>query len=289
MIRHIVEQFLLHLPLLFGAAISFSLLKVPDLSIETAYVSGAFFGSYAVLACKDFSWPLQIVVGVGASLLIGCFVGIISSFFTKFLRVSHLLSTIMTTGFFYTVNQALFGPYFSLHSARLLLTSNNFGIYSELPFLFVSGVVLLIIVGCLFRSNLGYLWAVYGINREFLCTYGVSEKTIFFLGICVANMLAGYAGYLQAQSNGFVEITIAFGKSLVCLTSLIIGKIVVTSLHPISLLRPLVGGLGYFFLQAFLIRVGCNTIYFSAMQAIIIAVMLGLNRRMSSSNDDLGV
>jgi putative ABC transport system permease protein len=287
-IGHILEQFLLHVPLLFGAVISFSLLKVPDLSIETAYVSGAFFGGQAALLCKDYAWPFQYA-GIFASLFIGFFVGLVSSFLTKFLRISHLLSTIMTTGFFYTVNQLFFGSYLSLNQVRSLLYSSHFAWYPELFFLLLSGVLLFLFIWFLLRSNIGYLWVVYGINRDFLDEYRISQKLVFILGVGVANMLAGYAGYLQAQSNGFVEISMGFGKALVCLTSLIIGKILIMSVHPISLLRPIIGGIGYFILQASLIYFGWNTTYFSAMQAIVIALMLALNQHVTVSDDDLGV
>ena len=44
----IIEQICLYLPLVFGAYISMSLLKLPDLSIETAYVFGAILGSQTI-------------------------------------------------------------------------------------------------------------------------------------------------------------------------------------------------------------------------------------------------
>lgn len=288
MIGHILEQFLLHIPLLFGALISFSLLKVPDLSIETAYVSGAFFGGKIALLCKNFVSPFQYL-GILASLLVGFCVGIVSSFLTKFLRISHLLSTIMTTGFFYSVNQLCFGSYLSLNEVRLLFHSNHFMLYPELFFLLFSSFLLFLIMFFLLHANIGYLWVVYGINRDFFDKYQISQKSVFVLGIAIANMFAGYAGYLQAQSNGFVEISMGFGKALVCLTSLIIGKIFVMSTHPISLFRPIIGGAGYFGLQVLLIYFGFNTIYFSAMQTLIIALMLALNKHMTLSDEDLGV
>ena len=41
----ILEQVLLHFPLILGAYISISLLKVPDLSLESAYVCDAIMGA----------------------------------------------------------------------------------------------------------------------------------------------------------------------------------------------------------------------------------------------------
>ncbi len=288
MIGHILEQFLLHIPLLCGASISFSLLKVPDLSIEIAYVSGAFFGGKVALLCKDFVVPFQYL-GIFASLFVGFCVGIVSSCLSKFLHISHLLATIMTTGFFYSINQIFFGSYLSLNQVRLLFYSNYFPLYPELFFLLLSGLLLLLLIFFLLRTNIAYLWVVYGINRDFFNEYRISQKYVFVLGIVTANMFAGYAGYLQAQSNGFAEISMGLGKSLVCLTSLIIGKVFVMSTHPISLFRPIIGGIGYFTLQVVLIYFGLNTIYFSAIQAGIIALMLALNKHLTVSDEDLGV
>ena len=44
----IIEQVFLYVPLVCGAYISIALMKVPDLSIEAAYVFGAIVGSKVI-------------------------------------------------------------------------------------------------------------------------------------------------------------------------------------------------------------------------------------------------
>ncbi len=53
----VLEQSLLHIPLVIGAYVSLSLLKVPDLSIESAYVVGAIVGAYALI-------PMPLSIGL---------------------------------------------------------------------------------------------------------------------------------------------------------------------------------------------------------------------------------
>ena len=76
----IAEQVFLYFPLVLGAYISISLMKLPDLSIESAYVFGAILAT-KVLPFHEVvpSWVLFVIV-LGASLLGGLAVGSVSSF-----------------------------------------------------------------------------------------------------------------------------------------------------------------------------------------------------------------
>lgn len=65
----ILEQALLHVPLILGAYISLSLLKVPDLSLESAFVFGALCGAFAVSLTVGMPWILLLKVVLIASML----------------------------------------------------------------------------------------------------------------------------------------------------------------------------------------------------------------------------
>src|ERR1700722_18242534 len=110
----ITEQFLLHVPLLCGSYISLSLMKVPDLSLESAFVSGAIAGALVLPLCGLLTPFMQLIVVVGASLAGGAVVGATSSSITQFGRLPHLLASIITFGIFYGVNQLGAGSYISL-------------------------------------------------------------------------------------------------------------------------------------------------------------------------------
>jgi putative tryptophan/tyrosine transport system permease protein len=287
----VCEQLFLHIPLLLGSYISFSLMKVPDLSIESAYVCGAFCGAQAAIFLSPHHVMIQAIGALVASILAGGCVGLVSSGLTRTLKISHLLSTIMTAGFFYGINQLIGGSYLSLSSARNPFLTDFISKYPELPLLLLVAFATVLFAFFLLRTELGYSFAVYGANANFFKHYGISETYIFMVGIVIANMLGGLSGYLCAQTSGFVEINMASSKSLFCLTALIFGKVLIRSSAPLVLSRPIVGGSFYFLLQQTLLRIGCNLRYFTSIQACTVLIILCITQRSAprANNDLLGV
>lgn len=282
----IIEHILLHLPLMVGAYISISLLKVPDLSIESAYVTGAFCGAKMVPLVQTFPFPVQLVLILGASLCGGGIVGTVSSLCTKKLGFSHLLSTIITFGIFYGLNQFFAGTYFSLSGYTNVLMVPLLPRHPEFVILACIGIFILTGAYLLFKTQLGYTFAIYGLNNLFFQHYGISSTYVFISGIVISNMCAGLSGYLFAQTSGFVELNMAFGKALLCITALILGKSLVRSKHAITITVPSVGLFCYFTLQQLLLKSGFNLKYFTIVQAVLVLIILSLLRR---SDDHVGV
>ena len=80
-----------------------------------------------------------------------------------------------------------------------------------------------------------------------------------------------------------------FGVILLCLTSLMLGKLVISSKRP-HLLIPLVGLTAFFVIQQSLLRFGLDLKYFNAFQAGCIFLVLYIGQRKQSlSFDHLGV
>jgi putative ABC transport system permease protein len=287
----IIEQCLMHVPLLLGAYITISLMKVPDLSIESAYVSGAIIGAYVVTCSSALPVSVQLPLVIVASLLGGAIVGMTSSMLTQYAGLPHLLSSIITFGVFYGINQLIAGSYISLSAYQNPLLSNGIERHPEMVALALIAMVVSIGLYVLFKKQLGYAFALYGNNAHFLRHHGISIPYVFIVGVVVSNALAGLSGYLFAQSNGFADITMGFGKALLCITALILGKVIVRSKQPIVILMPLVGCCAYFALQQLLLKVGFNLKYFTTVQALVTLCILVLTYRKQTKKhiDHLGV
>ena len=293
MILVIIEQTMLHLPLMFGAYISFSLLKVPDLSIETAYVVGAIFSSYPLLGMSTLPGGIMMITVICTSLIGGALVGMVSSLLTQKAHFPHLLSSIVTFGLFHGINQFVSSVYVSLSAARNPLTlCGVVPQHPELVMLIGIGVLVTVLMYGLFRTQIGYSYAVYGNNPQFFSNYGISTSFVFVTGIMIANALAGLSGYLFAQSNSFIELNMGVGKVLLCITALILGKSLVSTKKPFSLYIPLVGTSAYFAMQQVLLKMGFNLKYFTAVQALLVLCILVYTYRKQpqrSIHDNLGV
>lgn len=288
----IVEQILLHLPLMIGAYISMSLLKVPDLSIESAYVFGAIVGARMALATHAVSVTVSLPLIIIASIIGGALVGLVSSMLTTRLRIPHLLSSLITIGLFHGIDQYVLGAYLSLNGVRNLLAALPFfSHHPELPVLALIGVLSVVSALFMLRSQLGYALAVYGNNPDFFTHYGISTRYIICMGIVISNALAGLSGYLFAQSNGFVELNMGMSKPLLCISALMLGKTIARSTRPFTIAIPVLGTAAYFVISQLLLKINFNLKYFTAVQAGIVLIILAMHYRTQSvkATNNLGL
>ncbi len=274
----ILEQSFMYFPLVLGAYISISLMKVPDLSIESAYVFGAILSSKLIMVLPNIPFVFKLFLIVFFSLLGGMIVGLVSSLLTQKAKIPHLLSSIMTIGLFHGINQIVLGTSnISISSKENLLEVFNFlNLYQNPEFIALSVIFIAVFTTLffLFKTQLGYSLAIYGNNPKFFQNYGISKKFIFICGIVVANMLAGFSGYLVAQSSGFVDIGMGFGMALFCITCLILGKAVFVSKRVFSMFIPIFGLFLYFSVQQVLLKIGFNLKYFTMVQSIIVLCII---------------
>ena len=160
----------------FGGIFSISLLKLPDLSIEAAFVFGAISASKTIIFFNGIN---NIYVGAlvfCVSLLAGAAVGIFSSMLTLKFKLSPLLSSIMAIGFFHGIYQLV------LRSLKLSIScyDNFFSFVSETYFLIFLAIVCSILVGLLLRSQIGFAFQFTEIILNFLSFIKSQPHTFIF-------------------------------------------------------------------------------------------------------------
>jgi len=273
MIHAILSQILLFLPLVLGAYITLSLLKLPDFSLESAYLFGAVMGCVA----QDSSLVGMLVCAV----LGGCLVGAFVSICNQVLKLPFLLAAIVTNGLFHGVTQYVLGA--SLVSFHPFMPTQELFIFTC-----ISGCLVLAL-GLGLRSQLGYSFAVYGNNPSFFQYQETSGKYVLFIGVMLGHSCAALSGFLFAGSNGFVDLTMNYGIILLCLTALILGRLFLLTPRP-HVLVPLLGTAAYFVIQQSLVYAGLNLKYFNALQALCVLAVLSLgHRKQKMTLDHLGV
>ena len=289
----IVEQIALYFPLMLGAYLSLGLMKIPSLSIESAYVFGAIIASRVVLfdPSKDF---FVLVMALFASLCGGAIVGIVAALFSQKAKFSHLLSAIISIGLFHGISQWIVG------GTHVTLSSQNNPLrlfqsipkYPELPIVLCIAILLGILFYLFLKTELGMSCAIYGDNASFLQNYRMNQSYVVIVGLAISNGLVGMSGYMIAQSNGFVDTTMGVGMPLLCISSLIIGKSIYGSDKTLQMMVPFVGVVGYFIIQAILLKLGFDLRYFTTVQAMIVALLLLLVARLrigASYQEMLGI
>ena len=293
MILAMVEQIALYVPLICGAYLSLSLMKVPNLSIESAYVFGAITAAKLIQLNFSIS-PLILVIAMFLSALGGALVGMVAALFSQKAHFSHLLAAIITIGLFHGIMQWIIGgTHITLlsHQNPLRLIELVPG-YPELPMVALIVFLLALIFYLFIRSPLGIACAIYGDNQLFLSNYRINQSYIVISGLTISNALAGISGYLVAQSNGFVDTTMGVGLPLMCITALILGKIFFNTDKPIQPFCTLCGIVTYFVVQTLLLKIGFDLRYFTFIQAVIVALLLIISGHFfgrSTYQDLLGI
>ena len=290
----LLEQSLIFLPLAIGSYIIISLMKVPNLSLQSAFLMGAVGGSLMVAFGQGLPFVILAFLSVGVSLLGGALVGLVSSIITQKGRVPHLLSSIVTLGIFHGVLiYILNGSFFSLSDyGNPLEYSCIFTQYPELMSFLIIGVILISLFSLLLKTELGYSLAIYGDNPAFFEHYRISTGFVFMVGSMLSNALAGLSGYLFAQSSGFVELAMGVDIVLLCIMTLILGRVFIGLLKPVGILIPILGIILYCFLQQLIVFLGFNLKYFSVIEGLIILIVVIYKFRKSPKNvhsDQLGV
>ena len=265
----ILEQFLVTLPLVLGAYITFSLLKLPDFAIEGSYLFGAVFAYLA----RDFPLPVVLL----CALLGGVFSGALVASLNQLVKLPFLLAAIITNGLIHGATQYLLGT---------SMVPFHLEIFSETLFF---GCIAIVAVGVLaykFSSQMGYCFAIYGNNPQFFSHHRTSGVFVLYFGVIVGHMMAALGGFLFALSNGFVDLQMNYGVLLLCITALFFGKTLLVKDKP-TILVPIAGLIAYFLLQQTLLRLGLNLKYFYAFQALAILAVLLFPR--GKTIDHLGV
>lgn len=273
MIFAILEQSLIALPLILGAYLTLSLLKLPDFAIESAYLMGAV----AAYLGREAPFPALLLFALAG----GALVGIVVTMLNQYFRIPFLLAAIVTNGLFHGFSQYLLST--SVVSFHLPLPFNDWIFFSG-----VSAAVCLLFF-LIIHSQLGYSFAIYGNNPLFFVSNNFAGRYVVCCGVILGHGLAALSGFLFAHSNGFIDVTMNIGVLLLCLTALMIGKLFFTDFRP-HLIIPLIGIIAYFAMQQSLLRLGLNLKYFNSFQALVIfAILLSKRKKDHFQLDHLGV
>lgn len=253
------------------------LLKIPDLSIETAYMVGGmsscFFIPYLTAMPSYIAAPLLLAIAI----ITGGLVGLCSSIITTRFSIAHLFSAIITAGIGVGVIFIFMNPYQGItgYTNHLVLLKT----YGIVPMVVLINIVLVILCTIMMRSQLGYLAIAAGNNPQFFNTFGLSYGRVFCTGVIIANGLAGLSGYLVSQTMFFADIHMGLGKVLFTLVALMMGRLLIQSNRALFIV-PVVGTTVQIIMQQILLRVGFNLNYFSLVHGVILLMLIALAHRM---------
>lgn len=259
-----------------GVFISFRILDFADLTAEGSITLGSSIA--AVMIIQTESIILAIIVAVIAGFIAGIFTGLLH---TK-LKIPPILSGIIMLTALYSINLKI------LQKASVSLFGNT-TLYTYLrniisdPF-YAKSLTSLLILGVvsigiyyLFGTELGIGIRATGMNKKMAKVQGINTDRVIIFGLALSNAIIALCGALIAQSDRQATLDLGRGTIVIGLASIIIGEILFgKKSFKNSLISVILGSIVFQILIGVAIGLGLNPNSLKLIQAILIAVILGM-------------
>lgn len=253
-----------------GVYISFRLLNFPDLTVEGSFPIG---GAVAAMLIASGT---AAEVGLVAAFVAGAFAGLITALITVWFDIDGLLSSIIVLTGAYTITLRVMGssniplldqrtiltPYIAPTRDFLVATfgSNTRRLTTNTVQILVFTVivaVLVLILNWFLHTEIGLALRAAGKNHQMARSIGIDDRRMIIIGLMIGNGLAGLAGALSAQQQGFADAGMGVGIIVRGLASVMMGEV---------LLRPRTTG-------QHIIAVNVGMIVFEVLRAWVFAAL----------------
>lgn len=219
--------------LALSVVFSFRILGFPDLTPDGSFIVGASLGGIILINTNS------IVFALISSFLVGALFGMLTAFLHNRLKISKLLSGILIMTMLYSVSLRIMGTSnLSLIKLKTLWVS-NYSPSSQYFNLAVSVIIITVVFIALYlllKTNIGLKLRALGDSEQTAKNINLEIKRLNLFGLSISNGIAGIAGCIIAQYQGFVDITMGTGLVIIGLASIIIGEILLKPKNIFTLL-----------------------------------------------------
>ncbi|OCL27951.1 ABC transporter permease [Orenia metallireducens] len=270
-----IEQGLVYAIMALGVYLTFRILDFPDLTVDGSFPLGAAVG--AKLIVSGWNPVLAIIVASLCGLLAGVLTGILN---TK-LKITGLLSGILTMTALYSINLRVMGR----ANISLLGSNKIFELLTDLglsegtsTFIFFLLVVVIVklVIDWFLKTEVGLALRATGDNKQMVRSLGVNTDLTVILGLGLSNALVALSGALVAQYQGFTDVKMGIGMIIIGLASVIIGEAIIRNTNiKWATLGVVLGSLIYRLVITMALRMRLNPNDLKLITAILVIVALG--------------
>jgi len=270
-------QGIIFYPLVLSLALSYRLLKFPDISIEGTFaLGGAAFG---VILSNTNSY----FIAIPAAMLFSAIAGGITALLHHYLRINKFLAGIIVVTALYSVIVRIIGG-----SNISLLKFNLSTSYLQITYAIAS---ILISLGAYFfyRSKYGLKIRGASINPELSKSLGHKTGLLLVIGLAFNNALAAISGVYFSLDAGFSDLKIGQGALIVALAALAIGERLIPK-NKVSILLYIIlsaaaGSIFYQILWAFALQLNIKASDLKILSAIIVVILFAIKRRNETGDE----
>ncbi|SJZ30970.1 ABC transporter permease [Selenihalanaerobacter shriftii] len=236
-----IEQGLVYGVMALGVYLTFRILDFPDLTVDGSFPLGAAITAKLIIDGVD---P---IVATLAAVLFGALAGSITGFLNTKLKITGLLSGILTMTALYSINLRIMGrANIPLLNQETILTKLDAislnGEWQAGIFFLVIVLVIKFMVDWFLHTELGLALRATGDNPQMIRSMGVNTDSMTILGLALSNGLVALSGSLVAQYQGFADVGMGIGMIIIGLASVIIGEVIFSSRRIILATISVIGG-----------------------------------------------
>lgn len=264
----VVTQSLILAIMAIGVYITFKILDFPDMTADGSYTMGAAISAAALAG------GLNPLVGVLLAVVGGALAGMVTGLLHIKVKISNLLSGILTTGMLYSINLRIMGK----SNIPLFTFPNLFK--GDIPPVVIALIFVLIakiLLDLFLKTGLGYTLKGVGDNEQMIKSLGINIGNIKILGLMISNALISLSGALMAQFQGFADVTMGIGTLVLGIASIIIGLTLFKKIRAVKATTAiLIGAFIYQFTIYFALNLGMLSTDLKLISSLVIVAFLAV-------------
>ena len=278
--KGILEQGFIYSIMALGVYISYHILDFPDLSVDGTFPFGAAVTAMLLLKGVDpwLACLISAVCGAGA--------GLITGLLHVRLKITDLLSGILTMTALWSVNLAIaktsllsiFGTETIFNSGIITALPKQFSAWSVLIVVFVLAVLMKCLLDWYLSTKSGMLLRAVGDNAQLVTSLAKNAGSVKILGLAIGNGFAAFSGAVLCQQQKFFDVNMGAGMIVMGLASVIIGMTVFRKMSFIKTTTMVVlGAIAYKACLSIALNLGFNPNYLKLIMALIFTGALVAN------------
>jgi putative ABC transport system permease protein len=269
-----VEQGLIYSIMALGVYITLRVLNFADLTIDGSFPLG---GAVAATLIVGGIHPLPATIIAACA---GALAGLVTGVLHTKMKITGLLSGILTMTALYSVNYRIMGkpnvPLLRKFTVFQMLAELGLDSAYELLLVFVVlCFVLKLLLDFFLSTEIGLALRATGDNQCMIRSLGTNTDTMIILGLILSNSLVALSGALFTQRQGVADINSGVGTIVIGLASVIIGTALIkaTSVFKATL-GVLVGSVIYRLAIFYAMRAGLPHTDLKMVSAILVIIAL---------------
>lgn len=264
----VVTQSLILAIMAIGVYITFKILDFPDMTADGSYTMGA------AISAATLAGGLNPLVGVLLAVVGGALAGMVTGLLHIKVKISNLLSGILTMGMLYSINLRIMGK----SNIPLFTFPNLFK--GDIPPVVIALIFVLIakiLLDLFLKTGLGYTLKGVGDNEQMIKLLGINIGNIKILGLMISNALISLSGALMAQFQGFADVTMGIGTLVLGIASIIIGLTLFKKIRAVKATTAiLIGAFIYQFTIYFALNLGMLSTDLKLISSLVIVAFLAV-------------